>query len=412
MPKEGGENYEIFFNNSNQYAIDAATKEPYGINTPTRCVYFFMPATKCYAGCISKFGKSIIEDPAEPIMGNNGQWITEGSKTKILRERGRLRAEQLMEHRRDYPIDLFDAFAFTIGNCEFNEENIQNQIKYIKDNPSECYWRKARLVLKKETIKSIYPHVKDKIKKTVDWMDDEKGGWLILEEPNTPNKFNQRGMDLYPENKLMYHIGVDTTQDRVAVSGSNPAIIVLKKSCLVTINDEKIETGLYPVAIWDNPTRLDIHFDEEVLKACLWFGCTVSYELDRRTDFWRYFCQQNCREFLEWTPKILMNPLKPAKKPEYGNRSGDPFQLAQMLQISKWYMDGDNNETYNGHVHRIKYIPLLEQALKYDHLDRTKSDLFVALQMALCGVFGEMQSPIIPAQIKQLLPTWKIEKYG
>ena len=60
-------------------------------------------------------------------------------------------------------------------------------------------------------------------------MDDEKGGWLILEQPNKPNKFNQLGQDFYPENKLAYQIGVDTTQDRVAVAGSNPAIIVLKK---------------------------------------------------------------------------------------------------------------------------------------------------------------------------------------
>lgn len=107
-----------------------------------------------------------------------------------------------------------------------------------------------------------------------------------------------------------------------------------------------------------------------------------------------------------------MNPLKPNKKAEYGSRSGDPFQLAQMLQISKWYIDGDSQEEYNGHVHRVKYIPLLKQALSYNHADRTKSDLFVALQMALAPVFGEVQSPVIPARIKQLLPTYSIKKYG
>jgi hypothetical protein len=299
--------------------------------------------------------------------------------------------------------------AFYAGNdkCEFNAENISNQIKSEEDNPS--YWRQARLVIRKEIVKSIYPGVKDKEKRQIGYMDDAKGGWQILEEPNKQNHFSDRAGILEPLNKSMYQIGVDTTQDRIAVDGSNPAIIVLKKSCIVN----GVETGMYPVAIWDNPTRMDIHFDEEVLKAALWYGCTVNYELDRRTDFYRYFCNQDCHAFLEWTPKLLMNPLKPNKKPEYGSRSGDPFQLAQMLQISKWYIDGDSNDEYNGHVHRVKYIPLLKQALKYDHLDRGKSDLFVALQMALVAVFGDMQKPIIPiGRPRQILPQYKIEKYA
>mgnify|MGYP000547131321 FL=1 len=107
----------------------------------------------------------------------------------------------------------------------------------------------------------------------------------------------------------------------------------------------------------------------------------------------------------------MRNPLKPNKLPEYGSRSGDPFQLAQMLQISKLYMDGDNNEVYNGHVHRIRHIGLLKQALEYKHLDRTKSDLWVSMQMALVPVFGEMQLPVRTQSgaPKHILPQYKIK---
>ena len=82
-----------------------------------------------------------------------------------------------------------------------------------------------------------------------------------------------------------------------------------------------------------------------------------------------------------------------------------------MLQISKWYLDGDSMEVYNGHVHRVKFIPLLKEALHYDHLDRTKSDLLVSLQMALVAIFGEMQMPVkLPEiQVKKVLPTYKIK---
>jgi len=298
--------------------------------------------------------------------------------------------------------------AFYAGNdqCEYNAENFQNQIKWIEDHPEQCYWRQARLVEKKKTIPSVVIGKKPKESREIGYMDDEKGGWFILEEPSKPNAFSDRNGYLEPLNKIAYQIGVDTTQDRIAVAGSNPAITVFKKSCII----DGIETGLYPVALWISPTRLDIHFDDEVRKACLFWGCEANYEIDRRTDFYRYFCKENCQAFLTWTPKVMMNPLKPNKPREYGSRSGDPFQLAQMLQISKLWADGDNNEVYNGHIHRCKHIGLIKQGLSYNHLDRTKSDLWVSLQMALVPVFGEMQLPVYTKSANpiKILPQYKI----
>lgn len=299
--------------------------------------------------------------------------------------------------------------AFYAGNdkCEYNAENINKQIKWIEDNPGQCYWRQCRLVEKKKKIPSIVIGKPAKETREIGFMDDESGGWFILEEPSKPNAFSDRNGYLEPLNKIAYQLGIDTTQDRVAVNGSNPAITVFKKSCI--INGE--ETGMYPVALWISPTRLDIHFDDEVRKAALWYGCEANYEIDRRTDFYRFFCKENCQAFLTWTPKIMMNPLKRNKQIEYGSRSGDPFQLGQMLQISKLYIDGNDNENYNGHVHRIKHIGLLKQGLTYNHLDRTKSDLWVSLQMALVPVFGDMQIPvkIQSGTPKMLLPQYKIK---
>jgi hypothetical protein len=300
--------------------------------------------------------------------------------------------------------------AFYAGNdrCEYNAENIANQIQWIEDNPGECYWRQCRLVSKKKIVKSVVIGKPDRVSREIGFMDDQKGGWFILEEPLKPNAFIQIGETYEPQNKIQYQIGVDTTQDRIAVEGSNPAIVVFKKSLIIN----GVEEGLYPVALWISPTRLDIHFDEEVMKACLWYGCEANYEIDRRTDFYRLFCKEGCGSFLTWTPPAMINPLKKKNfKLEYGSRSGDPFQLGQMLQISKLYIDGDSNDHYNGHVHRMKHKGLLQQGLEYDHLDRTKSDLWVALQMALVPVLGESQMPLRqPAKIKQLLPTYKLKK--
>jgi hypothetical protein len=308
---------------------------------------------------------------------------------------------------RKEPLTIEEAFYAGNDQCEYNAENFQNQIKWIEEHPEQCYWRQARLIEKKKSIPSVVIGKPPKESREITYMDDEKGGWFILEEPTKPNAFSDRNGYLEPLNKITYQVGVDTTQDRIAVAGSNPAIVVFKKS--VTINGE--ETGMYPVAIWISPTRLDIHFDDEVRKVCLWYGCEANYEIDRRTDFYRYFCKENCQAFLTWTPKVMMNPLKPNKQREYGSRSGDPFQLAQMLQISKLYADGDDNNRYNGHIHRCKNATLIRQGLSYNHLDRTKSDLWVALQMALVPVFGEMQLPVYikSANPIKVLPTFKIK---
>lgn len=414
MTKGGGAEYKKVWDNADQFK-----KKP----TINRIVRFFQPAYEAYEGFIDEFGDSVVGEPTDEqynYLVNNwvkydeyGEQVSELNETDIklgakiyvmVKRREGLTGIDFEEEVRMNPCTEEEAFMYAGQGCEFNSVNIQAQIKELEDNPP--YWRQARLVMKKEVTKSIIPGKPDRTKTSVSWMDDEKGGWFILEPPIKENHFKQVGEYFEPLNKMIYQIGVDTTQDKIAIAGSNPAITVFKKSCIV----EGEETGLYPVALWISPTRLDIHFDEEVLKAALWYGCEANYEIDRRTDFYRYFCKMNCQSFLTWTPKIMRNPLKPNKPLEYGSRSGDPFQLAQMLQISKWYIDGNSNEVYNGHVHRIKSIPLLKQALHYDHNDRTKSDLFVSLQMALVPVFGDMQMPVKQPMGKlKLMPQYKIK---
>lgn len=416
MTAGGGAEYFKIWESANQFK-----RNP----TINRAVRFFQPAYEAYEGFIDEFGDSVIDTPTKEqydylvlkwvVRNDEGDLISElseediklGAKVYVLNKlRDGKTGVDLEEEIRMNPCTEEEAFLYAGVGCEYNAVNFQNQIKWIEDNPGQCYWRQSRLVLKKENIPSVVIGKNPKEKREVSYIDDTKGGWFILEEPSKPNAFSDRNGYLEPTNKIAYQIGVDTTQDRIAISGSNPAITVFKKSCII----DGVETGLYPVALWISPTRLDVHFDEEVLKASLFWGCEANYEIDRRTDFYRYFCNENCQSFLTWTPKVMMNPLK-KKSPEYGSRSGDPFQLAQMLQISKLYADGDNNEVYNGHIHRVKHIGLIQQGLHYNHLDRTKSDLWVSLQMALVPVFGEMQLPVkIQSGIpKSILPQYKIK---
>lgn len=415
LTKSGGAEYKIIWDN-------AKKKKKNGIVTVNRLVPYFNPAYEGLEGFIDKYGHSIMDTPDdETFQWLVNKWVTYDEDTGVLTSevteddirlgaKGYLETTRegytgdlLEEQIRKYPFDEEEMFMYAGTGCEFNSVNIQKQIKELEDDPPVI--RQMRLVPEKQIIKSIYPGKKDVERILSKPMDDARGGWFFLEFPNKWNHFSDRGGYLEPLNKSMYQIGVDTTKDIIAINGSKPVILVMKKSCII----EGEEMGMYPVAMWIAETRLDIHFDEQVLLACKLYGCTANYEIDARADYYRYFSKQNAGSFLEWTPKIAQNPIKRNAKIEPGTRSGDPFQLSTQLQIGKMYIDGTDNEIFNGHVHRIQFVSLLRQLLKYDHNERTPFDQCIALFMALLPIMGESQAPVIPQKGRTLLPKYKIK---
>lgn len=411
MSKGGGEEYKKIWDKANQFK-----RKP----TVNRIVRFYQPAYEAYEGFIDEFGDSVIGVPTpeqyEYLVSKWVAYTEDGDlKSELCEDDVKLGAKQYVLVKRREGLDGIDleeeirmnpcteeeAFMYAGTGCEFNSPNIQEQIRKLEEE--EPYLRQMRLVPEKKITKSIFPGKADVIENIAKPMDDKKGGWFILELPNKPNHFRKSGAYFEPMNKSMYQIGVDTTKDLISVHGSKPVIVVFKKSCII----EGVEMGMYPIAMWLADTRLDIHFDEQVLLACKMYGCTANYEIDARGDYYRYFSKESCQLFLEWTPKIAQNPVKRNVKIEPGTRSGDPFQMGMQLQIAKMYIDGTDNEVFNGHVHRIQFITLLKQLLSYDHANRTPSDQVIALMMALLPIFGEIQNPVIPQKI-QLLPRKKI----
>lgn len=413
MTKGGGEEYKKIFDHANQFNRK---------QTINRIVRFFQPAYEAYEGFIDEFGDSVIEEPTQEqydylvnkwvLRNEDGDLISELSEDDIklgakhyvtVKRRDGLTGDDLEEETRMNPCSEQEAFMYAGVGCEFNAVNLTKQIDELEAN--HPFMRQMRLVPEKKIEKSIIPGKKDIDTSIAKPMDDQKGGWLVFELPNKPNHFSYRGGYYAPLNTSMYQIGVDTTKDIIALNGSKPVIIVFKKSSII----EGEEMGMYPVAMWIAETRLDIHFDEQVLLACKLYGCTANYEIDARGDYYRYFSKEGCGAFLEWTPKVAQNPVKKNNKIEPGTRSGDPFQLSTQLQIGKMYVDGTDNEIFNGHVHRIKYISLLKQLKEYDHSNRTKSDQVIALFMALLPIFGEQQAPVLTEQKLRVLPQFKVK---
>lgn len=420
LTKHGGAEYKVIWDN-------AKKKKKNGIVSVNRLVTYFNPAYEGLEGFIDQYGNSVTGTPDEETFNflvkkwvtydeDTGELTSEvteddirlGGKLYLETTREGLTGDLLEEQIRKYPFDEEEMFMYAGTGCEFNSINLNKQIKALEADPP--YLRQVRLVPEKKIVKSIVPNKPDKVSVIAKAMDDEKGGWFVLEFPNKQNHFSDFGGNIEPLNCDLYQIGVDTVKENVlALHGSKPVICVFKKSCII----DGEETGLYPVAMWLSDTRLDIHFDEQVLLACKLWGSKANFEIDARTDYYRYFHKENAGACLTWTPRVMQNPVKRNNKIEPGVRSGDFFQLAQQLQIGKAYIDGTDNEVFNGHVHRIKYVSLLKQLLKYDHANRTPSDQCIALFMCLCAVFGDNHKIGIPTlSPKVFLPTYKIKQYG
>lgn len=395
--KKGGGNYRKFWDAANQNEINPKTGKPYGIYTPSKVVRIFDTALEGYEGCIDKFGESVIDDPEIPIMGNDGNWITEGSRSVILKEREGLKDKELMDHRRDYPIDEYDMFAFETGTCEFNEANFVKQIEELKRDPAKAYWRQGRW---------DDGYDKEKKKIIVKWIDDANGPCWIKEFAQEENLYSDTNGTIEPLNGHMYSIGADTYKNIFAEGGSDGAICVMKKSCI--INGE--ETGLMPVFFYLDRPKLIKQFNRQIFLTCLYFGAKVNVEIDAGTWFYEDFLEWDALQLLEWTP--AQDLTKPKQKILPGTQSGNPFELAKQLEVLKLYYDGTSSLVYNGNVHRVTYLPLLEDSLKYNHSERTPYHLTVSVAMALLPMLGRPrprggEKP--STKPKQVLQTYKIK---
>ncbi len=409
MTKGGGAEFKKMWDNANQF------KRSPSLNRGAR---FFQPAYEAYEGFIDEFGDSVIDAPTQEqydylvskwvVRNEDGNLISElseedirlGAKVYVMhKRRDGLTGMDLEEETRMNPCTEDEAFLYAGQGCEFNAVNINMQIKELEENP--VYLRQMRLVPETKITKSIFPDRKDEEMVIAKPMDDIKGEWLIYELPEKPNHFREVGGYLEPLNTKKYGAGADTTKENPTptTNGSKPVIVIMDK--------EK----MCPVAMYVGNPRIPIHMDEQALLGCKLYGCRINYEIDARTDYYRFFVKNKAQAFLVWTPKIMQNPVKTNNKIEPGVRSGDIFQFAAQTTIVKSFIDGTDKDTYNGHVHKIVFISLLKQLLRFDLSDRTEFDEVIALIMALVEIFAELETAKLPQTINpvRILPTYKLK---
>jgi len=355
----GGIEFKELFDGSNHLGDDI---------TATGLYQYFMPAYDGYEGFIDEYGMSIIDEPTkeqkEYIKKKFGINITTGAKEFLMKQREIIKDQTaLSEEIRMNPFSVEEAFKIDAKRCYFNSDKIYSQINYISENPVKMrrggfFW-------------------KDGAKGgDVYFQDSSDGMWGIIELPNIANccQFGDRGK--VPGNVPMYTIGVDPFRNSMvnAKYSSMGSAWIMKK-----YNTADPENSGMPVGHFYGRPKLKSMFDEEMLKASVYYGCKLVYELDAGDDVIRIALENKLINYMSKTPNSAIKPGREAQKTkEWGVKSSDPFAMSQQLELAIQFIEN--------HCHKIYYAELLEELLVYDHMNRTPFDRSVSFMIGLLGM--------------------------
>lgn len=357
--ENGGMEFKELFDGSNHFENEM---------TATGLYQYFTPAYDGYEGFIDEYGMSIIDTPSERqknfIKKKFGIDIKYGAKEFLMKQREIIKdPTALSEEIRMNPFSVEEAFKIDAKKCYFNSDKIYDQINFLSENPVKM--RKGNF------------HWKDGIKgNDVYFQDSTEGLWSILELPTVPNYSTMGDRGKMPGNVPMYTIGVDPFRNSMANSrySSMGSSWIMKK-----YNTTDPENTGMPVGHFYGRPKLKSMFDEEMLKAAVYYGCKLVYELDAGDDVIRIAMENKLINYMSKTPNSAIKPGREVQKTkEWGVKSSDPFAMSQQLELAIQFVEN--------HCHKIYYQELLEELLIYDHMNRTVFDRSVSFMIGLLGM--------------------------
>ncbi len=392
----GGDNFKVLWDGSNHFEYGHS-------GTPTNMVQYFNPAYDGLDGFIDEYGFSVIAPPDNKtlkyLIEKQAQkkdkkqripveYLVKGAKKYLEDEFAKLKTdEQRSDFKRKFPMCVDDMWDFGNSYSPFNLENIRTRKNFLYNNKVPL--RRGSFILKYET---ILINGDEENKFYVDFVDSENGKWLIKEFPKEKNLFevNKDKGVVYPQNTLNYGGGADTFRfDSTEQLGSKGTIWIGSKLNVSLPYDEQ---GGVPVAFYIDRPKLTDLFWEEILKASLFYGCTITTEHDATQEYRKYFSNRmknivdlNCLPMLGRRPDEAINPERKNTN-LLTTSSADPFVWGKQISLAQIY--------FEKYCDKIDYVTLLEEAERFqpDIQKRTKFDTLIGFMMMLLNICGETKA--------------------
>ena len=258
---KGGQNYKDIYEDSNVKVRNANGQTKSGLYA------LFIPMEWNMEGFIDRYGHPVFNKPTEPIMGVDGNWITNGAIDYWEAEVDSLKndADALNEFYRQFPRTESHAFRDESKQALFNLTKLYQQIDYNDSMIKEHYLTRGSFSWK------------DGIKDTeVIWTPDTRGRFNIAWAPpkHMQNNVHIRNGIKYPGNEHIGSFGCDSYDISAVVGGrgSNGALHGMTK-----FHMDDAPVNQFFLEYIARPQTAEIFF-EEVLMACVFYGMPILVE--------------------------------------------------------------------------------------------------------------------------------------
>ena len=368
---KGGGNFKKLYEDSD------ITKRNRNGQTKSGMYSLFIPMEWNMEGFIDMHGMPVFDTPEKPVLGIDGEMISEGAIDYWQAEVDSLKndADALNEFYRQFPRTESHAFRDESKQSLFNLTKIYQQIDYNDTLISEHHVTRGSF------------HWKDGLKDTkVIFSPDQRGRFYVSW---TPNKGLQNNVILkngikYPGNEHIGAFGCDSydISGTVGGGGSNGSLHGLTK-----FNMDEAPSNEFFLEYIARPQTAEIFF-EDVLMACVFYGMPILVE-NNKPRLLYHLKNRGYRGFSTNRPDKVYNKLSKTEK-ELGGipNSSEDIKQAHAAAIESYIekhvgFDMDGAFRNSEDIGSMPFNRTLQDWAKFDINNRTKHDASISSGLAI-----------------------------
>ena len=369
--EKGGANFKKLYEESN-----VSTRNANG-QTKSGMYSLYIPMEWNFEGYIDRYGMPVFRKPAKPVMGIDGQIISNGAIDYWENEVASLKsdADALNEFYRQFSRTESHAFRDESKSSIFNLTKIYQQIDY---NDS--------LIKDRVLTRGSFSWLNGEKDTKVVWTPDPRGRFNVswIPERNLQNAIiNKNGMK-YPGNDHIGAFGCDPydISGTVGGGGSNGSLHGLTK-----FNMDNAPSNHFFLEYIARPQTAEIFF-EEVLMACVFYGMPILVE-NNKPRLLYHFKNRGYRGFSMNRPDKHYNNLSKTEK-ELGGipNSSEDVKQSHASAIESYiekYVGLDLEGTYrdSDEMGSMYFTRTINEWSRFDINNRTKFDAAISSGLAI-----------------------------
>ncbi len=368
---KGGGNFKKLYEDSD------TTKRNRNGQTKSGMYSLFIPMEWNMEGFIDMYGMPVFDTPEKPVLGIDGEMISEGAIDYWQAEVDSLKndADALNEFYRQFPRTESHAFRDESKQSIFNLTKIYQQIDYNDTLISEHHVTRGSF------------HWKDGLKDTkVIFSPDQRGRFYVNWTPNKGlqnNVISKNGIK-YPGNEHIGAFGCDSydISGTVGGGGSNGSLHGLTK-----FNMDEAPSNEFFLEYIARPQTAEIFF-EDVLMACVFYGMPILVE-NNKPRLLYHLKNRGYRGFSTNRPDKVYNKLSKTEK-ELGGipNSSEDIKQAHAAAIESYIekhvgFDMDGAFRNSEDIGSMPFNRTLQDWAKFDINNRTKHDASISSGLAI-----------------------------